>query len=135
MERLLFGILIKNREKIIDLGDGWIENLSWSQDGEMLAVSCSRTVYVYTKEGNEIWQSNNHNSTVSNLGWSINKELATTCYGRVSFFDGMSGKVKQKLEWKGSLVSMVLSPNSDIVVCGSQDNTIHFGADPQNKIQ
>ena len=116
----------KNREKVIDLGDGWIENLSWSQDGEMLAVSCSRTVYVYTKEGNEIWQSNNHNSTVSNLGWSINKELATTCYGRVSFFDGMSGKVKQKLEWKGSLVSMVLSPNSDIVVCGSQDNTIHF---------
>ena len=38
----------------------------------------------------------------------------------------MSGKIKQKLEWKGSLVSMVLSPNSDIVVCGSQDNTIHF---------
>ena len=91
----------KNREKVIDLGDGWIENLSWSQDGEMLAVSCSRTVYVYTKEGNEIWQSNNHISTVSNLGWSINKELATTCYGRVSFFDGMSGKIKQKLEWKG----------------------------------
>ena len=73
-----------------------------------------------------MWQSNNHNSTVSNLGWSINKELATTCYGHVSFFDGMSGKIKQKLEWKGSLVSMVLSPNSDIVVCGSQDNTIHF---------
>ena len=22
----------KNREKVIDLGDGWIENLSWSQD-------------------------------------------------------------------------------------------------------
>ena len=44
MERLLFGILIKKIEKVIDLGDGWIENLSWSQDGEMLAVSCSRTV-------------------------------------------------------------------------------------------
>ena len=52
MERLLFGILIKKIEKkVIDLGDGWIENLSWSQDGEMLAVSRSRTVYVYTKRG------------------------------------------------------------------------------------
>ena len=107
MERLLFGILIKKREKVIDLGDGWIENLSWSHDGEML-FSCSRTVYVYTKEGNEMWQSNNHNSTVSNLGWSINKELATTCYGRVSFFDGMSER-KTEIKWKGSLVSMVLS--------------------------
>ena len=116
----------KKKEKVIDLGDGWIENLSWSQDGEMLAISCSRTIYVYTKEGNEMWQSDSHNSTVSNLAWSIEKELATTCYGRVSFFDGISGKIKQKLEWKGSLVSMVLSPNSDIVVCGSQDNTIHF---------
>ncbi len=116
----------KKREKVIDLGDGWIENLTWSKDGELLAVSCSRNVYVYSIEGEEIWKSDNHNSTVSNLAWSANKELATTCYGRVSFFDGMSGKIKQKLEWKGSLVSMVLSPNSDIVVCGSQDNTIHF---------
>ena len=60
--------------------------------------------------------------------------FATTCYGRVSFFDGMSGKNKQKLEWKGSMVSMVLSPNSDIVVCGRKIIQI-FGADPQNKIQ
>ena len=116
----------KKKVNIIDLGDGWIENLSWSHDGEILAISRSRTVYVYTKDGYELWRSDNHNSTVSNLAWSIDKELATTCYGRVSFFDGMSGKIKQKLEWKGSLVSMVLSPNSDIVVCGSQDNTIHF---------
>ena len=57
----------KKKEKVIDLGDGWIENLSWSQDGEMLAFSCSRTIYVYTKEGNEMWQSDSHNSTVSNL--------------------------------------------------------------------
>ena len=123
---IIWNIHQKKMEKVINLGNGWIENLAWSQDGEMLAISCSRTVYVYTKEGNEIWQSNSHNSTVSNLAWSIDKELATTCYGRVSFFDGISGKIKQKLEWKGSLVSMVLSPNSDIVVCGSQDNTIHF---------
>ncbi len=114
------------KEKVIDLGGGWIENLSWSKDGELLAISCSRYIYVYSKDGDEVWKSNNHNSTVSNIAWSVNKELATTCYGIVSFFDGMSGEVKQKLKWKGSLVSMVLSPNGDIVVCGSQDNTIHF---------
>jgi len=30
------------------------------------------------------------------------------------------------LEWQGSLVSMILSSDGDIVVCGSQDNSVHF---------
>ncbi len=123
---LIWDMCKSKTEKIIDVSNGWIENLAWSMDGELLAISCSRKIYVYDQEGKELWTSDNHNSTVSNLAWSIDKELATTCYGRVSFFEGLSGKIKQKLEWKGSLVSMVLSPNGDIVVCGSQDNTIHF---------
>ena len=54
------------------------------------------------------------------------EELATACYGRVTFFDAPTGELRQKLEWKGSLVSMVLSPDGDIVACGSQDNSVHF---------
>merc|ERR1711991_803748 len=56
----------------------------------------------------------------------VQRKLATACYGRVSFFEAASGKLSQKLEWQGSLVSMVLSPDGDIVACGSQDNTVHF---------
>ena len=115
-----------NYKKNIDLGDCWVENASWSQDGNLFAVSCSRKVHIFDKFGEKIWVSDNHKSTVSNIAWSVNNELATSCYGRVSFFEGISGKLKQKLEWKGSLVSMILSPNGDIVVCGSQDNTVHF---------
>ena len=53
-------------------------------------------------------------------------ELATACYCRVAFFDVSTGELRQKLEWQGSLVSMVLSPDGDIVACGSQDNSVHF---------
>ena len=53
-------------------------------------------------------------------------ELATACYGRVAFFDASIGERGQTLEWKGSLVSLVLSPDGDIVACGSQDNSVHF---------
>ena len=42
------------------------------------------------------------------------------------FFEGANGKVGQQLEWKGSLVSMVLSSDGDVVACGSQDNSVHF---------
>ena len=110
----------------IDVGTSWVEHVSWSQDGQHLAVSCGRQVVVFNAEGAEIWRSEDHPSTVSAIAWANEKELATACYGRVAFFDLSSGALQQKLEWKGSLVSMVLSPDGDIVACGSQDNTVHF---------
>ena len=112
--------------RVVDLGGGWIENLSWSSDGRLLAASNSRRVYVCDGDGQEIWRSENHPSTVSALSWSQSKELAVACYGRVTFYGADSGKAGQQLEWKGSLVSMVLSPDGDIVACGSQDNSVHF---------
>ena len=113
-------------QQSIELGQAWIENLEWSLDGQWLAASCSRRVYVYSIDGQEAWRSDHHQSTVSAIVWSISQELATACYGQVSFYDISSGQLNQRFEWKGSLVSMVLSPDGQIVVCGSQDNSVHF---------
>ena len=110
----------------INLGRGWSDNVSWSRDGKWLAVSIARRVHVYRLDGTEAWQSIDQPSTISAIAWSRNNELATACYGRVSFFDGESGEVQQKFEWKGSLVSMAISPDGDVVACGSQDNSVHF---------
>ena len=110
----------------IDVGNGWVENVAWSPDGKWLAASCSRQVHAYGVDGVRIWRSHDHPSTVSAIAWSSTEELATACYGRVTFFDAFTGELRQKLEWRGSLVSMVLSPDGDIVACGSQDNSVHF---------
>ena len=110
----------------IDVGSDWVENVAWSRDGERLAASCSRQVHAYGADGERIWRSDDHPSTVSAIAWSGTEELATACYGRVAFFDASTGELRQKLEWTGSLVSMVLSPDGDIVACGSQDNSVHF---------
>lgn len=123
---LIWDTYENNIIKEINLGHGWVENVEWSQDGKWLAASCSRTVYIYNETGDEVWRSDDHNSTVSQIAWAANNELATACYGKVTFFDASSGKQTQTLEWKGSLISMVLSPNGDIVACGSQDNSVHF---------
>ncbi len=112
--------------KSADCNDGWVENVAWSPTGKWLAVSCSRKVRVFSAGGKRLWRSDDHPSTVSSIAWSESGELATACYGRVSFFKGSTGKLRQKLQWKGSLVSMVLSPDGDIVACGSQDNSVHF---------
>ena len=110
----------------IEMGRGWVEHLAWSKDGQRLAASNSRGVHVYDLNGHELWKTDDHPSTVSALAWSESKELSTACYGQVAFFAGQTGQLVQKLEWKGSLVSMVLSPDGDIVACGSQDNSVHF---------
>ena len=110
----------------IEVGSGWVENVAWSPNGERLAASCSRQVSTYGADGTEVWRSDDHPSTVSAVAWSNVAELATACYGRVTFFDAATGKPRQKLEWQGSLVSMVLSPGGGIVACGSQDNSVHF---------
>ena len=112
--------------RAIDAGSGWVENVAWSPDGQWLAASCARQVRAYGADGVEIWRSDDHPSTVSAIAWSGAGELATACYGRVTFFDASTGQPRQKLEWQGSLVSMVLSPDGDIVACGSQDNSVHF---------
>jgi len=124
-------VLIWNSEegestKIIELGDGWVEHLRWSPDGRFLAVAFSRRVHVYGIDGHEHWKSGEHPSTVSSIAWSKSNELASACYGRVTFFDVVSDQVNQKFEWQGSLVSMALSPDGDVVACGSQDNSVHF---------
>jgi WD40 repeat protein len=124
-------VLILNAEdgqvnQIINIGNDWVENLAWSADGQMLAASASRRVYVFGVDGQEIWRSDDHPSTVSTIAWSGSDELATACYGRVTFFGASSGAVTQQLEWKGSLVSLVLSPDGNVVACGSQDNSVHF---------
>ena len=111
---------------VLDLGSGWVEHLAWSLDGQSLAAASSRFVHVFSVDGQEIWQSEAHPSTVSAVSWSSTEELATACYGRVSFYNGATGELTQKLEWKGALVSMDLSPDGDIVACGSQDNSVHF---------
>ena len=110
----------------IEVGNGWVENVAWSPDGTWLAASCSRQVHTYGADGAKVWRSPDHPSTVSAIAWSGAAELATACYGRVAFFDASTGELRQKLEWMGSLVSMVLSPDGDVVACGSQDNSVHF---------
>ena len=110
----------------IDLGQSWIEHTAWSPGGKWFAASCSRKVHVFDTDYREEWQSGAHPSTVSAIAWSDGQELATACFGRVTFYDMATKNVRQKLEWQGSLVSMVLSPDGDIVACGSQDNSVHF---------
>jgi hypothetical protein len=52
--------------------------------------------------------------------------LYTSCYGGVSVWSVEEGRLVQSYAFKGSLVSLALSPDAKVVACGSQDGTVHF---------
>lgn len=110
----------------IEFDAPWVERLAWSKSGDRLAVAAGRQVAVVDTNGETIATSSLHPSTVSAIAWSDSNELVTACYGRVSFWDASTGECRSALEWRGSLISMVLSPDGEIVACGSQDDTVHF---------
>lgn len=110
----------------IEVAKGWVEHLAWSPEGHWLAASHGRYAYLFDAQGKLAWRSPEHPSTISAIAWSEPHELVTTAYGQVSFFDANTGKPSQALQWKGSLVSLALSPDKDVVACGSQDRTVHF---------
>ena len=110
----------------IEIGSGWVENLLWSPDGAQLASSHGREIQIFAADGTEQWRSDEHLSTVSALGWLNSEEVVSTCYGRVTIFDAATGEHNERFEWKGSLVSLALRPDGDVIACGSQDNSVHF---------
>ena len=123
---LIWNTLSGETIRIIEVGEGWIEHIAWSPDGQWLGATYSRKIIVFDSDGQEKWVSEDHSSTVSAISWSSTGELAVACYGSVTIYNILAESIRQRLEWKGSLVSMVLSPNGDIVACGSQDNSVHF---------
>lgn len=115
-----------NRECSLSVPEQWVEHLQWSPQGDYIAASSGRYCRVWTAAGDLVWTSTEHASTVSGIAWSPAGELLSACYGQVSIWQPPDSAPVQCLQWKGSLISLCLSPDGDIVACGSQDNSVHF---------
>jgi WD40 repeat protein len=101
---------------------GWSEAVAWSEGGQA-AVALGRHAAVVDADGAPIWSAE-ASSTVTGLAW-IGRRLAVASYGGVVLHEPKSGRVAQTMPFKGSLLSLVVSPNGRWVVTGNQDATLH----------
>lgn len=104
----------------------WVEYLAWSPGGTRLASASGRHLRLWDADGALLFRSQAQASAVSGLAWCSDDEIASACYGGVTFRDASTGEPGATLEWKGSLISLAVSPDGTIVACGSQDRTVHF---------
>ena len=107
------------------LGAAWVTHLAWSPRGDRLAAACGRVAHVFEPTGQPLGQTPPHPATLSALDFDARAQLVTACYGQVCAYDD-SLVPTQRLAWRGSLIAMALSPDGQIVACGSQDQTVHF---------
>lgn len=104
----------------------WVEHLAWSPSGHRLASASGRHLRIWTPEGELVARTSAHASAISGIHWCGEEEIASACYGRVSFWDPSSGGLRERFDWKGSLIALAVSPDGAVVACGSQDRTVHF---------
>jgi WD40 repeat protein len=66
-------------------------------------------------------------STITGLSWrSRGRQLVTSCFGGVQVFDSATLAISRRFRWKGSILTLALSPDERIVAAGFQDDTVHF---------
>lgn len=113
----------------LDLADdaAWVEHLSWSPDGEYLAIASGRIVQIVRPSGATVARLGPHPSTVTGLAWNrAGERIATSHYGGVTIWTARTGKVVRKLAWKGSMISLAWSPDGRVVASGEQDASVHL---------
>jgi WD40 repeat protein len=104
----------------------WVEHLAWSTKG-LLATASGKKVRLWTAEGTPVLETEPHESTVSGIAFSRDGDrLYTASYGGVRVWPLEAHAQARHFEWKGSLISLAVSPDDAVVACGSQDCSVHF---------
>lgn len=106
-------------------GRNWVEHLAWSSTS-VLAAAAGKTVRLWSSKGEPVLETAAHPSTITGLAFSSDgQRLFTASYGGVRVWT-LDAAASRALAWKGSLISLALSPKDDVVACGSQDCSVHF---------
>ena len=86
-----------------------------------------RKLRLWTPAGDLLRECSPHVSTVTDIAWHPSRQqLATTCYGGVSFWQPDRSEAVRQFAWKGSLLALAWSPNGKLLASGDQDSSVHF---------
>ncbi|MEI9936628.1 MAG: WD40 repeat domain-containing protein [Pseudomonadota bacterium] len=105
----------------------WVEQVSWSPNGEMLATSSEKIVCIWTASGALAWKTDAHQGPVTGLAWNQRStELVTACYGGAQLFRVARQSTTRRFPWRGSLISLAWSPTGAVIACGTQQCSVRF---------
>jgi WD40 repeat protein len=111
----------------IEAGAEWVERVAYSHAGDYLVSAAGRKLRLWNSQGERLQTYGDHPSTISDVQWQPGDLLFTTaCYGQVATFRRESTEAVKKFEWKGSILCLRWSPDSNYIATGNQDASVHF---------
>ena len=105
------------------IGREWCENAKFSPNGELLGTSAGRTLRIWNRIGECVFEAHAHCATIAALAWRPDGAgIATGTYQGVQLFRSRHGawesRPYEELRWKGSIISLQWSPNGRYVAGG-----------------
>lgn len=108
----------------MDVG-AWTTTSKWYRSSSKIAATFGRRILARDCLTDKRWESPAFEATLQDLCWlPENAMIASTGYGGVNLSAPFRSVATETLEFKGSLLKIVISPNSRWVVTGSQDSTL-----------
>ena len=107
----------------------WVNVLAWSPEEPILAIGAGKKLLIVNAEGKILFSFDEQPSTVTGIAWSTDgSRVGVSCYGGISWYDvagPRSGK-SRRFDWKGSLLTLVISPDGKWACAGAQDSSVHL---------
>ncbi len=118
-----------NGTQCVELAGGaaWIEHAAWSPSGNFLATAGGKKLRLWDQAGKLAREYPDHPATIAALAWRPMKDrdsLVTGTYGGVMIWKPETDKPQRKLDYQGSIIAVVCSPDGRYLVSGNQDSTL-----------
>lgn len=103
------------------------EIVKFSPDGDSIVTGSGKFMKVWDIQGQLVQKYQPLHSTISGIEWRGSQErIATSSYGGIHLWDTGQQNPQRHFEWKGSLISMEISPNGKWIAAGCQDQSVHI---------
>ena len=110
--------------------DGWVAQVAWSPTDDIVGVGAGRRLTLADSNGTERQRFEPVDSTITAVTWSADgQRVGAAAYGAVSWYapdDLDATGPKRQHQWKGSILSLELSPDGKWACVGAQDASIHL---------
>jgi WD40 repeat protein len=99
-------------------GADWVAKVVYQPNKTNLASAAGRYLRIWSAEGQMVYESHDHASTIADLGWNPDGSgIAVAAYQGVTLHVPGKQSRPRKYEWKGSRL---------VLATGEQDSTVHF---------
>ena len=105
--------------------DGGLAQLAWRPDGEVLAVAAGRHVGLWSRDGEQLAESEELPATVESVEFHpAGAHLAAGGAGGVTVLGGAEAETIQRLDWTGKVLAMAFNPDGLSLAYGTQEASV-----------